>query len=120
MQEDEQLTQPASFEELREDLAKLRQEVDAVDDWANGIHVTLTLVLPLLLRGHPKEQSVRQTLQRQDDRYEELKAHPERSEDAHERLGLYESGKMLNRLLCLLDEHSPPSPPRSTLLRRVK
>jgi uncharacterized coiled-coil DUF342 family protein len=104
---------------LREDVAKLRQEIDEVDDWANGVHVTLTLVLPRLLRGHPKERDIRKSLQRHDDRYEELQAHPERAEDEHERLGLYESGKMLNRLLQLL-EHTPHPPPRTPLLWRVK
>lgn len=92
---------------MREDVAKLREQVDAVDDWANGVHVTLTLVLPLLLRGHPMEQRIRKSLQQHDDRYEELKAHPQRAEDKHERIGLYESGKMLNRMLLLLDGPAP-------------
>lgn len=104
--------------QLRKDVASLRLEIDAVDDWANGVHVTLTLVLPPLLRGHPMERRIRQSLQRHDERYEELQAHPERAEDAHERLGLYESGKMLNRLLCLLDAPTPE--PRKPRLWRVK
>jgi hypothetical protein len=118
MNEDELRLMREEMQQLREDVAKLKQEIDAVDDWANGIHMTLTLVLPPLLRGHPKEHLIRQSLQRHSDRYEELIANPERAEDEHERCGLYESGKMLNGLLRLLDTSGPvPARPR---LWRVK
>lgn len=106
------------MQQLRESVAKLREEIDAVDDWANGVHVTLTLVLPPLLRGHPNEHLIRQSLQHHAARYEELAAHPERAEDEHERCGLYESGKMLHGLLRLPDSDDPvPTEPR---LWRVK
>jgi molecular chaperone GrpE (heat shock protein) len=90
--------------QLREDVLKTRAEIDAVDDWANGIHVLLVQVLPPLIRGHVNEPKMRQALQRCDDNFERLIAHPQQAEDHHEKAGLYESAKMLNRLLLLIDQ----------------
>lgn len=87
--------------ELRSEVERLRAEIDRVDDWANGIYALLADVLPHLLRHHPNVEKVRHCLQAADDRYEELRAHPERAEEG-EPAGLYEARKMLHRQLALL------------------
>jgi hypothetical protein len=86
-----------SEQALRQEIAELRAKVEAVDDWAAGVHRVLADVLPFLLRGHPEVEKVQQLLQQADRRYEELSAHPETSQGP----GLYEPGKILNRLFGL-------------------
>lgn len=87
---------------LRQEIAELRARVEAVDDWAAGVHQVLVDVLPFLLRGHPEVEQVHQLLKKADLRYEELKDNPEKSEGAGDVAGLYEPAKMLNRLFGVL------------------
>lgn len=90
-----------SDSELRKEVERLRAEIDAVDDWANGIFQMLVQVLPLLLRNHPNAANVQRLLQDSDVRYEELLAHPERAEK-DEPAGLYEAGQMMYRQMAVL------------------
>ena len=85
---------------LRQELVRLRAEIDAVDDWSNGVFMLLIEVLPQLLRDHPSAAKVRDSLKRSADRYELLLAHPEQAEDG-EPAGLYEARNMAYRLLGL-------------------
>jgi hypothetical protein len=96
------------LQQLREDVAKLHQEIDAVDDWACSIHNVLELVLPLLLKDHPHGHEVRQSLMRQAKRYRELEQNPHLTEDHVERSALMESAKMLSQ--HLEPGHLPASP----------
>lgn len=89
---------------LQQEVALLRQEIDEVDDWANGIQLVLEQVLPLLLEGHPKGEIARELLRRTAARYEQLAANPALAEDEHERIGLYESAKILNAQLTLIEQ----------------
>lgn len=91
-----------SEQALRQEIAELRARIEAVDDWAAGVHKVLADVLPFLLRGHPEVEKVHQLLQQADQRYEELTAAPAGAEGPGENAGLYEPAKMLNRLFGLL------------------
>lgn len=87
--------------EFRQEVARLRAELNAADVWANGIQLMLVQILPHLLRNHPNVVKVQQSLQFSDARYEELLTHPERAEEG-ESAGQYEAGKMLYRQLAIL------------------
>ena len=41
-------------QEIERAVAPLRQELDELDDWANGVFAALADVLPLLLRKNPE------------------------------------------------------------------
>jgi uncharacterized small protein (DUF1192 family) len=86
---------------LRAEVERLRAEIDAMDDWAHGVHVSLAAVLPLLLRGHAEADAARRFLQSHADRYEELLRHPERAEEG-ETAAQHESPKILYDQLELL------------------
>ena len=86
---------------IRQTLLAMRAEIQASDDWANGIFLMLHQVLPLLLRDHPNVSKVQHLLEAADARYEELLAHPERAEEG-EPAGLHEAGKMMYRQMALL------------------
>jgi hypothetical protein len=86
------------IESLRLEVAELRRQISATDDWANGIQQALVVVLPFLLRGHPEAGKVGDLLRKSSERYDELIAHPDK-EDAAE---LHEAGKMLYRQLAIL------------------
>lgn len=85
---------------LKREVAELRKTIDEVDDWANGVQMSLVELLPLLLIGHPNVGKAQELLERSDARFEELSAHPLRGEKG-ETAALYESRKMLYRLLAL-------------------
>lgn len=87
---------------LRREVAELRQQIDQVDDWANGIQQVLVSVLPFLLRGHPEAAKVGKLLRHYAERYEELLAHPERAEDRDDTPEKKEAGKMLYWQLAVL------------------
>lgn len=82
-------------------LLALQAEMQATDDWANGVFQLLHQVLPHLLRGHPNVEKIQNSLQFSDARYEELLLHPERAEEG-ETAGQYEAGKMMHRQLAIL------------------
>lgn len=88
---------------LRQELAQLRAQVEATDDWASSVYVALELVLPYLLRDHPQVAKVRNLLQGQARGFEDLQAHPEREGGTHGKASLHEAGKMLYYQLALLD-----------------
>lgn len=87
--------------EIQQAQQPLLDKIDAADEWAQGVYLLLEQILPPLLRGHPEAETIQRNLQRHDDRYEELQAHPERGEEG-ETAGQYEAAKMLNRRLALL------------------
>lgn len=88
---------------LRQEVAQLRAQIEATDDWACSVYVALQLVLPHLLSGHPRVEQVRDCLQGQARGFEELQAHPQREGDLHGKASLHEAGKMLYYQLAILD-----------------
>lgn len=88
---------------LRQEVAQLRAQVEATDDWASSVYVALELVLPYLLRDHPQVEKVRNLLQGQARGFEELQAHPEREGDTYGKASRHEAGKLLYHQLALLD-----------------
>lgn len=88
-------------EALRLAVERLREELTATDEWANGVQHLLLAVLPFLLRGHPEAGKVRDLLASATARYEELLAHPHRASPG-EALGRYEAKKIAYRTLALL------------------
>jgi hypothetical protein len=87
--------------DLQQQIDELKAQLDAAEHWQSGLLLVLNQILPLLLRDHPNAEAIQRMLQKHDDRYEELKAHPE-SAEAGEASELYEPCKMLNRQLAWL------------------
>lgn len=87
---------------LRQEVAQLRRQVDATDDWANGVYLALETVLPVLLRGHPLAEKARDLLHFQALAHEDLLAHPEKEGDLHGKASRLEASKMLYDQLALL------------------
>lgn len=86
---------------LRQEVAQLRAQVNATDDWASSVYAALELVLPHLLRGHPQAGKVQGLLQSQARGFEKLQAHPEQEDEMNGKASLQEAGKMLYYQLAL-------------------
>lgn len=87
---------------LRQEVAQLQAQIDATDDWASSVYAVLRLVLPCLLRDHPQAEKVRDLLQSQARRFEDLQAHPELEGEENGKASLLEAGHKLYHQLALL------------------
>lgn len=92
------MTDPATQEELRQ----LRQQLQATEEWAEGVYVLLETVLAHLLRGHPRAPALGQQLQRMAAQHDRLEQQPELATDEDPRASHLEPAKMLYRHLALL------------------
>ena len=92
-------------QEIERAVAPLRQELDELDDWANGVFAALADVLPLLLRKNPEIAVVLEPMWRgAAERWEHLQQ-PQaqaQADDFHETEHLLEARKMLYRQLAVL------------------
>ncbi len=88
-------------QEIEKAVAPLRQELDQLDDWANGVFAALADVLLLLLLVQPDIAVALEPLWRaaaeQYDRLDTLG----QADDFHETQALLEARKMLYRQLAL-------------------
>ncbi|QSI33320.1 hypothetical protein GNX71_28650 [Variovorax sp. RKNM96] len=84
-------------------VAPLREEMDRLDDWANGLFVVFTNVLPFMLREQPKlaEQLAPQWLSAAE-RFDALQATGDKRTKDGETLELLEARKMLYRVFEVL------------------
>lgn len=81
--------------------ALLREEIDRLDDWANGLYLVLLNVLPFLMKAHPEmARQVEPQWRSAAERFEAL-ADGARSDDG-ETAELLEARKMLHSVLTLL------------------
>ena len=86
---------------LRQEIAALRKDFDKLDDWANGIQVSLIQLLPLLLRDHSRLAAAQKMLGHSYDRHLALSLDPTNGEPG-ETPELFESRAMLYRTFALL------------------
>lgn len=86
-------------QEIERVVAPLRQQIDQVDDWANGVFVVLSDLLVPLLKKHPDVALELEPLWRYaSEQYDKLDGSGQ-AEDFHETQGLLEARKMLYRQL---------------------
>ena len=88
-------------QEIEKAVAPLRQEIDQVDDWANGVFAVLADLLPELLQTHPQlGQRLMPLWQEAAERYDTLGRQADgQADDFHETQWLLEARKMLYRQL---------------------
>ena len=92
-------------QEIERAVAPLRQELDELDDWANGVFAALADVLPLLLRKNPEIAVVLEPMWRGAAERREHLQQPQaqaQADDFHETEHLLEARKMLYRQLAVL------------------
>lgn len=98
-------------QEIAKAVVPLRQEIDQLDDWANGVFVALQNVLPPLLRKHPDIALQLEPLWRAaSEQYDRLEGIAQ-ADDFHETQSLLEPRKMLYRQLANLKAWPKPVQP---------
>lgn len=98
-------------DELREEVAQLRAELDRLDDWANGVFVALSEALYPLLKANPEAAAHLAPLwSKAADRYERVQSEPGQAEDFHETAELLEARKLLYRQFATLRLWPQPDP----------
>lgn len=96
-------------------VAPLREELDRLDDWANGLFVVLADVLPPLLREHPHMAAeLGPKWAGATGHFERLQANGQQRTSEGETLELLEGRKMLYRVLAVLGFWKMPPVARHT------
>lgn len=98
-------------QEIGKAVAPLRQEIDQLDDWANGVFAALADLLPPLLRKHPDIAADLEPLWRYaSERWQHLQQPQAQGQavDFHETEHLLEARKMLYRQLAGLKAWPTP------------
>lgn len=87
----------------QQEAARLREEIDKVDDWANGVYAALRDVLLVLLRSQPDMAgSLAPVWREASERWEAVTRQTGQAEKFHEKAELLEARKMLYRQLVAL------------------
>lgn len=90
-------------EELRQEIERLRAEIDRVDEWATGVFQVLVDVLYPLLMANPNAVAhVGQAWRQAAERFEVVRACTGQNEDIDETVERLEARKMLYRQYALL------------------
>lgn len=96
-------------QEIDKAVAPLRQELDQVDDWANGVFAALSDLLLPLLKKHPEiAQELQPLWQGASEQYDKLEGVAQ-ADDFHETQYLLEARKMLYRKLSALQAWPAPA-----------
>ena len=87
-------------QEIAKAVTPLRQEMDQLDDWANGLFLALQDVTLALLKHQPAlAQELRPLWLQAALRYDQLEQQQGQADEFHETAGALEARKMLYRLL---------------------
>ena len=101
----------AMSDELREEVAQLRAELDRLDDWANGVFAALSDALLPLLKANPQTAAYLAPIWRSAaERFDEVQTEPGQAGDFHETAELLEARKMLYRQFAILGVWPPHDP----------
>ena len=93
----------SEIEQLRQEVAQLRVEVDRVDEWANGLFWVLHDVLPWLLRRDPEmAAALAQQWREAAQHFAEVSAEEGQAASFDETAERLEARKMLYRLFDVL------------------
>lgn len=95
-------------QEIDKAVAPLRQELDQVDDWANGVFCALSDLMPVLLKTQPEIARYLEPMWRKaSERYDHIGSTGQ-ADDFHETQALLEARKTLYRRLAVLKAwHAP-------------
>lgn len=98
----------SEIEQLRQEVAQLRAEIDRVDDWANGLLHVLIDVLPLLLKQHPDVAAkIAPMWEGAARKFYSVTTETGQAESFSETVELLESKKMLYETFALLGVWPP-------------
>lgn len=87
-------------QEIDRAVAPLRQEIDQLDDWANGVFCALSDLMPALLKTQPEIARYLEPLWRKaSERYDHI-GNTDQAEDFHETQPLLEARMTLYRQLA--------------------
>jgi len=89
-------------QEIEKAVAPLRQQIDELDDWSNGVFAVLADLLPLLLKAQPDIAAALAPLWRDAAVHYDRLDTAGQAEDFHETQALLEARKILYRRLDLL------------------
>lgn len=95
-------------QEVEQAVAPLRQKMDELDDWANGVFAALADVLPPLLKSQPEIARYLEPMWRDaSERYDRIGS-IDQADDFDETQELLEARKVLYRQLALLKAWPAP------------
>ena len=96
-------------QEIEKAVAPLRQEIDQLDDWANGVFAALSDVMPVLLKTQPEIACYLEPMWREaSEQYDRIGSIGQ-ADDFHGTQALLEASKMLYRQLALLKAWPAPA-----------
>lgn len=96
-------------QEIDKAVAPLHQQIDQIDDWANGVFAALDDLMPVLLKTHPDIANYLEPLWRKASEQYDTADSQGQAAEFHETQPLLEARKMLYRKLSLLKAWPSPA-----------